>query len=557
MKKITLILFLIITSSFSQVVETKNINSNLKGVVLATYFTYKEASLLASKFQDKDIYIKETTKDDKKYFVVFMVNIEKENQYKILNQIKSTIPSAYITSDARVKQLSQDNQNIKAEKRDYRFKRKSTSSLNQLYTQGYNFYKRKEYQKAIGIFDMLVDKYPTNTNINFYLGKSLYELKRYDEAVAAFSRLEILNENNLRVKLELAQTYLMLGLYDDAIKNFTFVLKHKIPDNVKKNVLKRLDYIKSKEKRYSFYHMVKLGYTYDDNINNTTSVKTFNTPDYEGLIITDKKYADSSFLTQINGHYRYKSDDTKDYSLNLNYTQQNYYKDKDRENRDDTNASGIEKEDKKNIQILSLDLGLSKRYLNNNHSFLVNLTSIRLANKSYMDIFGTMYSYEKKYLSDIKFLAFANISKKNYKQSDSKDENSYSIKVGVGETIPTQDLGIFNSTYIYERDIKENDTIDNTDKKIDNIILSNRYNFSPVLYSNISYAFIVTSELDNDPTFKKKRTDKTSRYSFGLGYYLNQNTEIYTNIENIHNNSTIDIFGYKKYKFNSNISYSF
>lgn len=549
MKKITLIFFLIITSSFSQVIETKNINPELKGVVLATYFTKKQAFNLANKFKSKDMYIKETIKNNKKYFVVFMLNIKKENQYKILKEIQSIVPSAYITSDSRVKQLSKSSDNYS--------KNISKYTPNQLYKKAYSLYKQKDYKNAIDIFNILFDKYPSNTNINFYLGKSLYELKRYDEAIAAFSRLEILNENNLRVKLELAQTYLMLGLYDDAIENFNFVLKHKVPVNVKNNILKRIDYIKSLQKNYSLYYMIKLGYTYDSNINNTTNVKNFNTPDYQNLVITDKKYSDNSLIIEGNGHYIYKITDNKNISLNLNYTQQSYYRDKDRKNSKDENASNINKEDKKNIQIISLDSGFSKMSKNSNYSFLFNLASIRLANKDYMNIFGTTFSYERKYLSDIRFLAFNSLSNKKYKQLDYKKEDCYSIKFGVGETIPTQYLGVFNSLYIYEREIKEKHTIDNTDKRVQTISLSNRYSLTPILYFNTSFNFTQNSELDDDPTFKIKRTDKMSKYSFGIGYYLNSNIDIYSSIDSIKNSSTIPIYGYRKFRFNSSIAYNF
>lgn len=546
MKKITLTFFLIITSSFSQVIESNNINSELKGIVLATYFSKKDATNLANKFKSKDIFIKETIKNNKKYFVVFMLNIKKENQYELLKDVKKIVSSAYITSDSRIKQLSKLSSN-------HIFKYNS----NQLYTKAYNLYKQKDYKKAIDIFNILFEKYPSSTNINFYLGKSLYELKMYDKAIAAFTRLEILNENNLRVNLELAQSYLMLGLYDDAIKNFNFVLKHKIPVAVKKNILKRVAYIKSLEKKYSLNYMIKFGYSYDNNINNTTNVKTFNTPDYQNLLITDKKYLDNSFLIQANANYNYKLSDNKNITSNLNYTQQFYYKDKDRLNSKDENASNINKEDEKNIQIISLDTGLSNIYKNSRYSFLVNLTSIKLASKDYMNVFGGMFSYEKKYLSDIKFLAFTNLSNKKYKQLDYKQQDLYSIKFGVGETIPTENLGLFNSLYIYEREIKEKHTIDNTDKRIQNVLLSNKYNLTPILYLNTSYNFTLTSELDDDPTFKIKRTDKTSIYSFGVGYYLNSNIDIYTNIDNIKNKSTIPIYGYRKFKFNSAISYNF
>ena len=109
MKKIFLILCLFYAYLNGSLIESHNIDTSKKGIALGTYVSLNRATILANKFPNYDIYIKQTTTTKKPYFVVFAVNIEKKDQKSILKNIKKQLPSAYITSDSRVRQLHTDN----------------------------------------------------------------------------------------------------------------------------------------------------------------------------------------------------------------------------------------------------------------------------------------------------------------------------------------------------------------------------------------------------------------------------------------------------------------
>ena len=108
MKKIIIILCLYYASLFSSEVLSSQIDISKKGIALGTFNSLNRAKLLAKRFYAFDIYIKKTTTTTVPYYVVFAVNIPKELQSNVLKDIQRKIPSAYIASDNRIKQLHND-----------------------------------------------------------------------------------------------------------------------------------------------------------------------------------------------------------------------------------------------------------------------------------------------------------------------------------------------------------------------------------------------------------------------------------------------------------------
>ena len=677
MKILILITCLFCSSLFSFEIKSSDIDVTKKGIALGTYLSLNRAQLLANKFPSYSLYIKKTSSKTKPYFVVYAVNIEKKDSYRLLTKTKKTLPSAYIASDLRINLLSKTNNQdtitildsqeivyssveteekvryidnkkdaitvkytkdiftaleiaeslkeftiyirsfkllddsafmiyvVNIEKSNYNdvlskiqkeyqdsFKTSadrvqyfskniseessfvyttkkdfpdvlktrvvvnnkksinntnSTGSANLKYLKAKDLFNEKKYKETIEILENLSGNNSANVGINYYLGRSYYQTKDYERASAAFERVDMVSSNNLRAKLELSQSYLMLGLYGDATSGFNEVLKHNIPDNVRTNIKEKINYIDSLGKKGRFFGSVALGYTYDTNVNNTTDTTIFDTPNYQNLVITDEKYSDSYLSFILNANYSYKIN--SDYALNnsVNFVKQNYSKDDLRLN--DETASGKTKEDKKELQLLSYNLQLSKSYNNSLISIGTDLSDIKVAAADYLNVYGVNISYQKRFLSNMSFFSTLKVSKKLYAQETNKNLNSRNYQVMVGQSIPTNQYGTFSLIYYNTQENRIIADVNAPSKDINGLILSNRYKINDTLSTNLLYLYNHTVEQSDDATFEVPRDDLLTTLSVGVDYKLNKTMSITSNIKKIDNESNINIYSYDKKVF--------
>lgn len=86
-----------------------NININHKAITIGLSPTLFMAQTVAKNLSQYDIYIYKTTTTQKPYFIMYAVNIKKENQKKALKLIQKKYKDAYISSDSRVQKLASVN----------------------------------------------------------------------------------------------------------------------------------------------------------------------------------------------------------------------------------------------------------------------------------------------------------------------------------------------------------------------------------------------------------------------------------------------------------------
>ena len=676
MKKLLLILSLFYIVSDAKIVSYTKIDSNLKAIALASYLNKEQAENLALKFSKYDTYIKKTTKTQKKYFVVFCVNLPRYNLYQSLKDIQEILPSAYIASDSRVKQLSQDNvtipklpkknfkklntpfiidsnkdsitikhTNSKAEAlkiadslseydiylkrslykennvyvvyivninhKQYQDVLKKVSALypdsyktskrrvdyfmdnitvydilikgiqktkvlqksidnknntkklspktikngNHKFQIAYSLYKKQQYKKAIQLFQELLVDYSDNVKVNFYLGRSYYELKDYEQASAAFDRVTIIDQNNLRATLELAQTYLMLGMNDEAIKGFKKVLTHKIPDKVRKNIQKQIDYLESLNHNIFVSFNSVVGYTSDNNINSTTSVKEFIIPNYGSSSITDEIYSDSYMTYMLNGLIGYKLNDNHTIQNQNSIIMQRYNKDEYRLNNQ--NLTGISKEQKKKLDMFSDSLLYT--YTNNNKrsiSIGTDLSLIKIADLNYLLIGGGTIGYKKRFFSRNTFFASIKGTQKYY-NAQFRNLNSKTIQVTIGESLPSIDYGICNFTYNYTYEKKDIEAASTPNKIKHNIVLSNQYYIDPQVSLDSSFVYSKSHETTDDITFLTKKVEYYKEVTLGIGIKILKDLSLSNSIKFIRNDSTIGIYSYDKVVYSCFLTKSF
>ncbi|MEA2018791.1 MAG: surface lipoprotein assembly modifier [Campylobacterota bacterium] len=403
-----------------------------------------------------------------------------------------------------------------------------------------DLFKQNKFQKSIEILEKLSQNDLSNKKVNFYLARSYYEIKDYEQALIYFERIIISNENDLRARVELAQTYLMLGLDYDALENFNYVLNNDIPLNVKKNIENKIKHIENKKQKSSFKTTFGFGYTYDNNINNITDVKNFDTPNFQNLTITEKQIEDTNILLLLNANHKYKINNNNILENKLTIIQQSYDKTKE-----------------KNLELLSYDLSLSRYIKLNKFTYGLNITDIDIDDNNYLNMIGFNFNYEQKILDNIySFLSFKYFDKK-YQELENKKLDSDNYSIAIGNKLPTDKYGKFNFIYIYTQENLKKDDPNTTDKLTNTLIFSNNYSLTDKLsiIDNININYI--NELSNDATFEKKKIDTLYNISIGLSYDIDKALNITSTIKHIDNNSNIDIYSYDKQTIDIFIKKSF
>ena len=551
------------SSTFQEIKDEKKVNyiDNTKESITVKYTKDIFVALeVADSLKEFNIYIRSFKLLDDSAFMIYAVNIPLNKYQDSIKKIQKKYQDSFKTSKNRVlyfsNNINEDNSFLYSSKKDFPevLKRRvvvkkvnNSESANSKYLKAKKLFTEKNYKETIKILEGLSDNNSANVGINFYLGRSYFETKDYERASAAFERVDMVTSNNLRAKLELSQSYMMLGLYADAASGFNEVLKSNIPDNVRSNIGKRLDYINGLGKKGSFFGSVSLGYTYDTNINNTTDTRIFNTPNYQNLTVDDEKYSDSYLSLMLNANYNYKIN--SDYSLNngINLVKQNYSKDDQRLN--DNTATGITKENKKELQLLSYNLQLTKSNKNSMISVGANLSDVKVSGDDYMNIYGVNLSYQKRFLSNMSFFSTLKVSKKLYEQETNKKLNSRNYQVMVGQSIPTNDYGTFSLVYYNTQENRIIKDVKAPDKVINGLILGNRYKVTDNLSTNFLYQYNHSAEQSNDATFKVKRDDLLTTISVGVDYKVNKTLNVASNVKQIENESNIIIHTYDKRTF--------
>jgi len=412
------------------------------------------------------------------------------------------------------------------------------------------FYDKQEYQKTIDTLEPLVYDYIDNQQLNFIMGQAYAGIGDYETSVMYFERILINHEDDLRTRAELASVYMKLGMDADALQSFNYVLKHNIPTNVRKNITKQVEFLKSKKKKDFFQIFVTIGLTYDTNINNVTDTTTFDTLNYTDLSVTDKQYSDISLLNLVGLNYLHKFD--KQYSLLNRFSVTKQLFDKDSQRLNDTTATlgDIEAEQKKELDLLSYSAIFINENGNKKISYGIDFVNTRLASDDYLNMYGFNIDYTRKYLQDIYSSLNIKYFKKSYVEDINKNLNSDNIQLTLGDIVPTDNYGKYNLVYQFLGEIMEQSDDPNVqDKYTNSVIISNQYNITKKFVLNTSGTFSYISYQDDDPTFGIKREDNFDLFSLGIQYNVSDTFNISSNIKYINNSSNISIYSYDKATF--------
>lgn len=557
--------------------ETKTndyINRTKRSLTIAKTKTLQKAKEIAKTLYKYDVLIKAPVIKNRDY-TVYLINIDKENISKIKNEVKKIYPHTFETSRTRIsyfyrKQQKSDifinknsfipvKNNLKAIKRE---NSNITKNKND-YQEAKDLFRDRNYKKALNLFLEISKEHPDDPNLNFYIGRSYYELEDYESASSYFERITIKDDNNLRAKLELAQTYMKLELYNDAVENFNTVLQSEIPNNVKKNIERRLAHIENKQKKHLFGGSFNFNITHDNNSFNVSDTRTFNTLAFEGLEVTDEKYSEVSKTALLNLNHIYKISDRYNIKNRINIMKKLY--DKDDQRLNDPTATGIAREEKKELDLLSYALSLSKYSQNDAITGEIDISKTKVASKDYLKTAGLNLTYQRILFRKIRSMLSVKIYNKSYQQHEDMNLDSRNFQFMFGQMLPTDNWGKFNLIYIYANEqktspLKNGYDSRTADERMDTLYLTNFYELTDKLSLQTGMMYSITKTKDADSTFDTfgiKRKDTLKSIFTQLQYSYNKDITLTTALKYYDTESNIDIYSYDKMLIDFGFIYSF
>ncbi len=146
-----------------------------------------------------DFFLKNVNLQPKEFVDKLTKDIDKFCEYQSPSDDRAVLYINFISKMAP-EQLPEDSIHIEAKNID----EKSNISLEPMYKRALDYYKNKEFKKAIDIFIELEKTYPNNINILNYLGILYYKMKDYSNAYEVFSKALKLDENNSIIKKNLS-----------------------------------------------------------------------------------------------------------------------------------------------------------------------------------------------------------------------------------------------------------------------------------------------------------------------------------------------------------------
>jgi tetratricopeptide (TPR) repeat protein len=571
-------------NSNTQIINMKNhqVDVSKSAITIGQYSSFSDVFKATKKLNEYDLLIKAPL-SVKKDFILYAVNIDEKkykSYYKNLSlmgySIKKTsqekidfLYNRYIKGDRFIKGKGfeqDDSKNLSLKKID-------PKNIEEIFYVKYQMakgvYDKGNFKKAIELFESLLEIKSDHIPTNFYLARAYYKMQNFKEASVKFEKILILDESNLRARLELALTNLKLGLNDVALEGFNIVLKDKsLPENVVVNIKRKIKEIEAKKKKHYFYGSMELGFTYDNNVDNASSTKTFTIPAYPTIPLTNSNeiYSDNSYTMNLNLNYMYKINDKYSISNKVDYTLQEYARDSDRLN--DSTQTGIAREEKKKLVLPSYGLYVTKYNEKNVISTGIDLSKVEKADKDYSQTYGMTFSYQTRIFSNTRNVGVVKVYKKDYLATDSTgqkinenlDSNNYQFILG--NSIPSNEFGNLNLLYSYLKEdridpLKYGSAQKTSDRDTHTLILNSFYSIRKTwgLNSSLIYSHILNS--DDDVTFQKKRTDDLYNFVVESVHNITNNFLVSFEAKYVENNSNINIYSYDKQTYGLKLKYNF
>jgi len=91
--------------------------------------------------------------------------------------------------------------------------------------QGTEYFEKHEYQKALKIYQQIINKDPYNTDIYLFMGYIYEALGKNKKSIQSFEKCIQLENTNLKAYIKLGLQYMKIGQYSDGVNTFKKALE--------------------------------------------------------------------------------------------------------------------------------------------------------------------------------------------------------------------------------------------------------------------------------------------------------------------------------------------
>lgn len=513
-------LFLFSSFLFAKPIEYSQIDSTKVAIQVAVVKNLKSLNPLASFDKKYDTYI-----EKRKLYVYYIVNIDKNDKKRVIQDIRKRMKGAFFTSTKYIgKKKGTATKNTKAttikqaskveEEQDVLqsdvVEPRSSSSLNSSditrtpqYQKALNVYKRKNYQLSYELFNELFFKDMGNILVNYYLGRSAYEIKEYEFAISAYDRILIAEPFNIRVRLELAQTYLQMQLYTQALKEFNTVLgSEKLPLKVQEKVIANVERIKQKQTKHFFNVTALLGIIYDSNINNSPEAGTFDiyNPTLDSDVsLTNSGEEHNTMIYQTVGIFSHK------YVVEDNFNIENTL-----------TLMNLKYDDYKEKDVHYISAAIQPTFYEKTSKTAVSFSfdKVLLGHKSYQYSYYVNPTYTTILDKEFLYTIGLKLGRVNYNSEPTKNadviEWQNSLKYAANEK------SVFNFSTNLGKEYERYDVRTDVSNKYITLGVTNNYSFHELYTLQSGLNYNITYYRDEDVNFLSRKKDKKSDFLLNL-----------------------------------------
>ena len=372
-----------------------------------------------------------------------------------------------------------------------------SSSLDNDLQEGVRYYKSKQYERALEIFDRLVIKYPKNK----------------------------------RARLEYARVLYRLGMFDESKSEFQKVLATNPPLVVQKNIEYFINLIEKKKKTNFFRGSIAIGTTHDNNIENKSDNSM-----YVGYTDANSSKRKDNFITaEVSlSHIKKLSNARWMNSLYL-YDEQSHQKSSDR-------VSFVSLSSMYQLPLFGLRVSLPLSY---------SLTYID--SKKYSGSIRVSPKAEKSNNTSITSMQLLYEDNKNYNDNE-RSYKSYGIRARYLWMLNRfrNFVGLSFKEYKAKKDVR----FDVSKRRV-SVDMSSSY---PITGTNILTMFFKNTHdkyTKKDPTLQDNRKDTSNNLSFSINQEISKNNSFELSISKIKNKSNMDFYSYDKSLFSLKLRKTF
>ncbi len=366
---------------------------------------------------------------------------------------------------------------------------------------------------------------------DLYEGIKYYKSKQYERALEIFDRLVIKYPQNKRVRLEYARVLYRLGMYDESKREFQKVLDTNPPLVVQKNIRYFIKLIEKKQKTNFFRGSIAIGATRDTNIENKSD-----NPIYAGYVASNKNKRKDNFLTEeLSLSHVKKLKNARWMNSIYLYDEQSHQKSSDR-------VSFASLRSAYQLPLFGLRVSMPLSY---------SLTYI--GSQRYSRSIKLQPKVEKLYHSAITSMQLLYEDNKNY-NDDERSYKSYGIKARYLWMLNRfrNFVGLTFKEYKAKKDVR----LDVSKKRV-SVDMSSSYPLTETNFLSLFFKNTHDKYTKEDPTIHDNRKDTSNNLSFSINQEISKNNSFELSISKIKNRSNMDFYSYDKSLFSLKLRKTF